>query len=290
MIEVKTLEGISKSVLFQTFTRAFSDYIAKIQMSQERFERELLIRRSFISELSIGAFDKQQLVGLIFNGLRQINGKKVLYDCATGIIPAYRKQGISTKMFQYLEEIINDKKIDSYLLEVIQKNEPAVALYKKSGLDICCEYMCYHMKKENFKKFHKNDEITIELKNLNNVNFDLLTSFWDYQPSWQNSMESIKNVHSQFNIIEAHQDSKLLGYAFINPLNGEIPQIALKKEERGKGIGESILQKVIETTTADKISIINTDKRDHNLNSFLEKHGFELNLSQYEMIKNYSFE
>ncbi len=70
----------------------------------------------------------------------------------------------------------------------------------------------------------------------------------------------------------------------INKKTGDIPQIAVNKNYRGKGIGRSIVTDLIENTESQKISILNVDDESKCTKDFLIKIGFEPIVSQYEML------
>ena len=108
--------------------------------------------------------------------------------------------------------------------------------------------------------------------------------FWECTPSWQNSIDSINAVSDSFIYSIATIDDTIVGYGIIDKKTGDIPQIAVDKNYRCKGIGRSIITDLIENTEADKISILNVDYQCNSAKDFLIKSGFESKVSQYEMI------
>ncbi len=73
MITFRDLGSISLAVLARAFNHSFSDYIVDMELPQAEFEkqfRSLDIDRTF----SVGAFNGDDLVGLIMHGKRQYNG------------------------------------------------------------------------------------------------------------------------------------------------------------------------------------------------------------------------
>lgn len=69
-------------------------------------------------------------------------------------IDEYRRQGIATKLFNYIISLNKDKDV-KYMLEVREDNEPAINLYKKLGFN------SIHIR----KKYYKNcDAIIMEMK------------------------------------------------------------------------------------------------------------------------------
>ncbi len=129
MFTYKTLEGTGVEVLREVFEDAFSDYQVKMELPLWKFQ-QMLQRRGFAPEISLGAYHKDRLVGFVLNGLRVWNGKPTVYDMGTGVIGEYRKQGITSSMLMALKSLLKEKRVDQYLLEVLQVNTPAVELNK----------------------------------------------------------------------------------------------------------------------------------------------------------------
>ena len=53
-----------------------------------------------------------------------------------GIVREYRGKGIGTKLFQALDQWAKSKELTRLELTVVSKNEPGIALYKKSGFEM----------------------------------------------------------------------------------------------------------------------------------------------------------
>ncbi len=111
-----------------------------------------------------------------------------------------------------------------------------------------------------------------------------LTEFWDFVPSWQNSIDSINAVSDSFIYSIVHLDDNIVGYGVIDKKTGDIPQIAVNKNYRRKGIAKSIITDLMKNTESYNINVINVDGRSKSMKDFLLKLGFECGVSQYEMI------
>jgi len=281
MYDYKTLEHTSMKNIHETFINAFSDYQVKIDLPFWKLEN-MLTRRGYNAKASMGAFDKEQLVGFILNGLRNWNDKKTVYDTGTGVIQEYRKQGITTTMFEKAKEILLENNIEYYLLEVIKTNTAAFELYKKQGFQIVRELECFHLSKNNYKaasdyKVEHVDTFTEDM-------WDQVSSLWDIKPSWQNSIDSVKAVKESFIYSVVKDNDRIIGYGIVDKRTGDIPQIAVHKDYRGKGIGKSIIADLIENTEAEKVAIINVEGSCKAMIDTLLNLGFEHLVGQYEMI------
>lgn len=79
-------------------------------------------------------------------------------------------------------------------------------------------------------------------------------------------------------------DDNIVGYGVIDKKTGDIPQIAVNKNYRRKGIARSIFADLIKNTESYNINVINVDGESRSMKDFLLKLGFECGVSQYEMI------
>lgn len=109
MLEYRTLNNINIETLHKTFIDAFSDYQVNLDLPLWKF-KQMLKRRGYVSELSIGAFKNEMLVGFVLNGFRNWNGKQTVYDLGTGVIAEYRRQGITSNMFLNIKELLKQNK------------------------------------------------------------------------------------------------------------------------------------------------------------------------------------
>jgi ribosomal protein S18 acetylase RimI-like enzyme len=143
MFSYSTLEGISIEELHRAFLNAFSDYQVNVKLPLSEFQ-EMLQRRGFVQNASIGAFQNDKLVGFVLNGIRDWNGRLTSYDLGTGVIEMYRRQGITSNMFQNSKQLLQKMQVEQYLLEVIQTNTSAVQLYKKQGFSTLRDFECFY--------------------------------------------------------------------------------------------------------------------------------------------------
>ena len=278
MLAYRTLNNVSIETLHEAFQNAFSDYQVEMNLPIETF-KQMLQRRGYAPEISIGSFKDNRLVGFVLNGLRNLNGKTTVYDIGTGVIIDYRRQGVTSNMLLNVKEVLKQNQIEQYLLEVIQSNTSALQLYKKEGFKIRRNFSCFKIDKKSYTpvKNHK-------VEHTDQMAWDQLREFWDFEPSWQNSIDSVNAVSKEFLYSIVHYDNTIAGYGIINKKTGDIPQIAVKKVYRGKGIGRSIVTDLIENTESQKINTLNVDDESKCMKDFLIKLGFEPTVSQYEML------
>ncbi|AKC61707.1 GNAT family acetyltransferase [Clostridium sporogenes] len=281
MFNYDTLENIGIETLHKTFLNAFSDYQVKMDLPILKFQY-MLQRRGYVAKASIGAFNDDILVGFVLNGVRNWDGKLTAYDTGTGVIETYRKQGITSNMLLNVRQLFKEMEVEQYLLEVIQSNTSAFQIYKKQGFKILRDFECFHLDKNKY-----NPITTYKVEHINMVNPDdwrELKGFWDFVPSWQNSIDSINAISDAFIYSVVRLNDSIVGYGVIDKKTGDIPQIAVNKNYRCKGIASSIITDLIKNTESNNINVINVDGESKPMKDFLLKLGFEYGVSQYEMI------
>ncbi len=92
-----------------------------------------------------------------------------------------------------------------------RSNESAVNLYKKQGFEIQRELECFQINKNqyNFINNHK-----VELAN--KIDLNQLARFWDFNPSWQNSIDSVNAILDFFLYSTVRFDDTIVGYGIID--------------------------------------------------------------------------
>lgn len=198
MYTYKILENADVPILYRAFIDAFSDYQVKLNLLIEVF-CNMLKRRGFAPDYSVGAFTESgdQLVGFILNGLRSWRGALTVYDLGAGVIPSHRKKGISRNLFRHVQKVMEQNHINRYLLESLQENTAALELYKSMGLSITRDFSCFRLEKSAFLPVATQYEVHF-LSEIHNRQWEYLRLFWDFEPSLQNSIDSIGAVKEEF--------------------------------------------------------------------------------------------
>lgn len=281
MFEYKTLEQVSIEVIHQAFVEAFSDYQVKIDLPLWKL-KQMLERRGYVPEKSMGVFNGNSMAGFILNGYRTWDGKPTAYDTGTGVIPEYRKQGLTTNMFLKLAELLKNQGVKQYLLEVLQQNTSAFELYKKQGFEITRSLACFQMKKSDYER---KSYFSVEpVDCFKPDEWEQVKKFWDFRPSWQNSIDSVCAMPDAFAYCAVRMDSRLIGYGIIDKQSGDIPQLSVDKAFRGKGVASAILSELADRTLSDKLVMLNVEDSDAAMKEFLTASGFENYVNQYEML------
>src|SRR5207244_13330594 len=135
MTDIRSLEGVSFETMTTAFNDAFSDYDIPAHYTTE-YLTNLVTRRGYRPDLAVGAFDGERLVGFVFNCL---DGDEA-YNSGTGVVISHRRRGIARQLMQRSIEILPAKR---YILEVIETNERAAALYRQLGFGETRRLQCW---------------------------------------------------------------------------------------------------------------------------------------------------
>lgn len=268
--------------LFGAFKQAFADYEIHINKVEHL---AMLKKRGFYPELSFAAFDGGKIVSFTCNGVGDFYGKSMAYDTGTGTLKAWRGQGLATKVFEYSIPYLKQAGIEEYLLEVLQHNTAAVSVYKKIGFEVSREFYYFRPEINQIRNHVKAIGFPYTIQPIDINRYDSIPSFWDFKPSWQNSMESVNRAPESFTSLGIFTEDRLIGYAVLEPASGDITQIAVDKLYRRKGIGSLLFNHMLELNKSGTIKIINTDIACDSVTAFLKAKNIEPAGKQFEMIK-----
>jgi ribosomal protein S18 acetylase RimI-like enzyme len=260
LIDIRPLTGIDFETLTAAFNDAFSDYDIPAKYTTE-YLTNLVIRRGYRSDLAVGAFDGDRLVGFVFNCL---DGDEA-YNSGTGVVISHRRRGIARRLMQRSIETLPAKR---YILEVIETNERAAALYRELGFVETRRVQCWTWSAAAPGAVSKSD-----------VDLDTIRSWCDAAPSWQNDVPSIRRACEPYIIVGDER-----GAAVVFPSNGDVAMLAVNANARRRGVGRTLLSAAA-AAAGKPLRIMNTDDRDSGIAAFLERCGAQRTVRQIEMVR-----
>ena len=279
-MEIKSLDHTGFDELFRAVEQAFADY--ELQLNKAELQT-MLKRRGFDPKLSFAAFDGDKIVSFTCNGIGDFYGIPTAYDTGTGTLKDYRGKGLATRVFEYSIPYLKEAGIKEYLLEVLQHNPGAISVYRKLGFEVTREF--YYFRPEKVEKEIKAIDIPYTLQFIDINKYDSIPDFWDFRPSWQNSIESVGRTFGDFIGLGVFTGDRLIGYGVFEPVSGDVTQIAVEKSYRRKGIGSLLFQKMLEFNKYRSVKIVNTDIGCDSIIAFLRAKNIEPTGKQFEMIK-----
>lgn len=279
-MEIHNLESTDFDTIFSGFQRAFSDYDVHFEKEEVR---SILKRRGYDPTLSFAAFDNEAIVAFTLNGTGLFNNIPTAYDTGTGTAKEYRGQGLAGKIFNFSLPYLKEAGIRQYLLEVLQNNHKAISVYEKIGFRITRELLCFRQTIADINK-HSTTTSPAEIKPLSIESIRRAQTFCDFNPSWQNSMESIERGDSGLRYLGAEIDGALVGFCVFDPATGDLAQIAVNPESRHQGIASRLLNEATYRMKTDFIKVLNVSSDNPTLPAFLEGKNITLASKQFEML------
>jgi len=261
-MNIRPLAANDFETLLACFNESFSDYLVPFALDAARLT-EIIARRGVQLDQSIAAFDGDRMIGFTLNG---IDGNRA-YDSGTGVVPSHRRAGVGRELMHASFELL---KTDTYVLEVLEPNVKAIALYKALGFEETRRFQCWTF--EAKERAH--------VRELANVDLDEVRRWADVDPSWQNDVASIRRAREPHVALGDEH-----GAAIVFPKTGDLPLLAVEQGGRREGRGRKLLNAAA-TRAAKPLRILNIDDRDAGIAAFLDNVGATRTVRQIEMIRS----
>jgi len=258
-MEIRSLVGVGWDALAAAFNAAFSDYAVALAMTPEALAH-MQLRRGYVAEASFGAYEAEQLVGFV---LTCRDGDRI-YNSGTGVVPAHRRGGLARAL---LDAVINSVDARSYVLEVLEPNTGAIALYAAAGFVETRRLQCWTF-----------DRRGAELPELS-IDLAAIAANADVELAWQNSLASLRRAPEPSVVIGDE-----CGAAVVFPGSADLPLLAVSRETRRRGHGRRLLAAAA-ARASRPLRILNLDARDAGIAGFLAAAGASPLVRQIEMVR-----
>lgn len=275
MVDIRSLEGVSIKELADVFNLAFADYFVPIRLTPEQLNTKLEVENVRL-EYSVGVFDGDNLAGLILHGIDERDGMKIVYNGGTGVIPAFRGNALTKKMYQFILPILKLDGFDTVYLEVIDENVQAIKSYLNVGFVPVRKLNCYHGEIKI-----KKDISDFNIKKIEALDWHLLRSFWDVLPTYQHSATTIDRLKSNTINLGAYKDDRLVGYLILSPGNKKLLQLAVDPNFRRQGIATSLMSAI--SKTCESIVANNIEQTSEASIAFVQSIGLNRSVTQLEL-------
>ncbi|MBO9130762.1 GNAT family N-acetyltransferase [Bacillus sp. 165] len=288
MTEIKRLVDCTLHDALRAWNTGFEEYYFTMTMDVKRFTDRLAFE-GLSPEHSIVAFDGETPIGLILNGMRIINGKKVSWNGGTGIAVPYRGKGIGKALMQKALKIYEENGVEICTLEAVRENERAIALYEQMGYRV--KDNLQHLVQSGPKEkewFQKSEKLVIETGIPQAVS---TLSFYPTIIPWQTHWFNIQNGES---ILAKDDGGNIVGYALYKRVLGEdgsVKVIVLYQCVVAPGIEEQSVIQTLLWTVFDQPKLncqrmaVNLPESNQITFRLLQKAGFTTHVKQVFMVK-----
>ena len=263
MFVIRPLTGVSFDALAAAFNDAFSDYLVPMVMTPQQLA-EMQTRRGYLAAASLGAFEGERIVGFVLTG---IDGDRA-YNSGTGVAISHRRRGIGRELMRGVIDLLAARGSKSYQLEVIEDNVRAAELYRAAGFKERRRLQCWTFE----------SDMKTTAKELANADLEAIAASADAELSWQNSLASIERASEPYVVLGDER-----GAAVVFPRSGDLPLLAVRREDRRQGIGSQLLRAAAKRA-AKSLRILNIDDRERGIAAFMQAAGARPLVRQIEMI------
>ena len=289
MVTIKRLSQCTFEQGLKAWNEGFQGYFSDMTFTLDRYTKKLGAE-GLSPELSVVAFDGEEPIGFILNGIRTINGKKVSWNGGTGVAPSYRGKGIAKMLMEASLDIYKEADVDIATLEAISENEKAIKLYEKCGYD-SIDRLVILQREGGFdhNPFLSENERGYELQH--GIPADVIKlPFYQHMASWQTQWNSIMSGES---LILKDANGEAAGYAIftraIEPSGNKAAVILQQCEaspdrEEAKDIMRLMLSNIFAPFDWEgRRMTFNISEQNTNLVEILEAAGFSPLVRQVNM-------
>jgi ribosomal protein S18 acetylase RimI-like enzyme len=286
MIDLRAV--VDRGAVHVAFTEAFADYA---MTSSGLTEERLLLRmekNAVDYDLSVGAYDGGRIVGFTLIGVDSWGGAVTAYDAGTGIVPAFRGQGLVRRMFDHALPALRERGVERFSLEVLQQNEPAIRAYRKSGFEITRQLRSYAT--DAAILFHSPTSADASAWNVQPIGtrtFALVVQDADWLPSFENRFSAVERIPNDVTLVGAFDGDRCVGVAAYSPPLRWLLALVVCRSHRRRGVGRALLAHVASHLPegVTRLAVINVDASDEGMIAFVGALGFGPLVDQFEMAR-----
>lgn len=264
---------VSNQELYDVFVKAFSDYKAPLGLRPQDFNIRIYQKLQISDPLSVVALSDESPVGFIFHAQNIYEGIPTLYNGGTGVIPQLRKQGLATKMYEWIFPALAKSKSRRIVLEVIRQNKRAIKLYESLGFTFKRTFHCFKLK-ENLES-----DMKLMMKYEQSVP-EINGSLINYQAGFIDSDAQLnRNLANEKIIVAVDDQQDKIGYVIFQPHIGRISRLAFSEAE----IGRALVYQARLLSAKKELTILNIPEDAYPMLDALSDMGFKNEIDQYEM-------
>ncbi|KPN98113.1 GNAT family N-acetyltransferase [Lysinibacillus sp. ZYM-1] len=280
-MKIKTVSQCTLEEVLKAWNKGFEGYFVPIDMTAEVFLQRL-VGEGLSSEHSIVIFDHDEPIGIVMNGFRDIDGRKIAWNGGTGISPAYRGKGVSRLLMEETLAIYERENVEIATLEAIKENLVAIALYEKNGYVIANQLQFlsgeYEAKVEHTTSIRAE---TIRPEQLQHV------PYYQGDVPWQCSWHSVKQGEAKIFYSETNE---VLGYMLYKTVwckQGELERVLLYQLEVLKD-NVDLLPHFLASVIPHKVNLTAVNFLVSNpVTSYLVANGLKVTTEQVQMKKRF---
>ncbi|MBA4496265.1 GNAT family N-acetyltransferase [Paenactinomyces guangxiensis] len=207
MVTFRSLSDCTWRDAVDIWNRGFEGYAIDMTTDEKKLTAHLA-KNDLSPEYSIVAFYKGEPAGIILNGIRRIEGKKVAWNGGTGVAKPFRGRGIGKGMIEKCLEIYRKHGVEVATLEALETNQPAIALYKKMGYEVKDTLHFYSLDQTHPDHY---TEGKFPYRVQRGMSREIMRlPFWRKWTPWQTQLANVPEAES---VIVENEQGEAVGYA-----------------------------------------------------------------------------
>jgi ribosomal protein S18 acetylase RimI-like enzyme len=277
------LRSVDRTKIYATFLEAFADYSMGSPTGLPEERLLLRMKKNAVNyEISVGAYEQGRMVGFTLIGVDTWGEALSAYDAGTGIIPAFRGQGLARRMFEHALPALRERGVERFVLEVLQTNEPAIKAYRKAGFETSRELKSFVA---DTPAIAGANPAAWDVRPIGLEQFEDVAREIDWLPSFENRISAVRAIPDDVSLVGAFDGSACVGaYAYSTPLRWLLSLVVVRTH-RCRGIGRALLSHAAAHTPegVTRLAALNVDGADAGTQGFLARLGFAPLVDQFEM-------
>lgn len=270
--------------LHRAFLEAFSDYEIDMRSVTERQLGNRWTKNGVSYESSAAAFDGDRMVAFLVVGLDDWKGRPAAFDAGTGIVRGYRGFGVAPALFDLAVTGLRARGVESFVLEVLQTNRPAVMTYRRIGFSIARQLDCLLLPADRPRPPVPPAPGGLVVEAVGRDLLPLVAAFGDWPPSWETSFASLARIPDDLVLRGARFGDRWVGFAAWYPGLGWLMDVVVERTHRRRGVARHLLARVLgELPPSQAVKVVNVDHSDEATLALLGQAGFEVYARQHEM-------
>lgn len=268
-MQLKTLATTPLPQIVDCLNKAFAGYFVPLPEEVAFWEAKFQRGRVDYS-LSFGAFDQDQLVGFIINGIDQRNSKYTAFNSGTGVLPTHRGEQLVDQLYGFSLPLLKAKGIEHCELEVIQQNDRAIRVYERIGFQKKRLLHCFGGK-------YTGPKHAVQIKQIPFTELRKRIGEDDAIHAWDHNHQAVAKGGAFFETYQVTDTAgEYIGYFVINAGHKFLAQFDCATKDI-----EKLFSGVAQLTETCRMN--NIDEKRKDLVQGLQELGFKNTINQYEM-------
>lgn len=222
MITIKRMSDCTFAEVTKAWNRGFEGYFIPITMTEEMMLQRLA-NEGCVTSLSVVAFDGDEPIGLVVNGLRTIGGQKVAWNGGTGVATEYRRQGVGRQLMDATLALYREAGVEVATLEAMSQNSKAIALYEQKGYEVIDRLLFWQQSGPlPAQAFNAPNQSDYRVRSVLAQEVAALP-YYAADAAWQNHWQSSRDGLA---LVVEDSNGQAVGYALYKPMLNEAGQVS----------------------------------------------------------------